>query len=151
MRQADGRRLSGKRIALLIVSALTLAFIFGQSMLPRSVSAGESGWLEESVLDPVFRFFGMDPPEDHIIRKVAHIMEFAVLSVLLVFCFRGQVVKSAGIAFCAAFLDESIQLLTDRGALITDVWIDLAGILIGTLVGMLIWRTILFRKAAKHD
>ncbi len=151
MRQADGRRLSGKRIALLIVSALTLAFIFGQSMLPRSVSAGESGWLEESVLDPVFRFFGMDPPEDHIIRKVAHIMEFAVLSVLLVFCFRGQVVKSAGIAFCAAFLDESIQLLTDRGALITDVWIDLAGILIGTLVGMLIWRAILFRKAAKHD
>lgn len=142
MQRGKDVRLSGKRIVLLIVTALTVVFIFGQSFLPKRVSTGESGWVEDSILDPIFRFFGMEPPDDHIVRKIAHIAEFAVLSVLLVFCFRGQIARSAGVAFCTAFLDESIQLLTDRGALISDVWIDLIGIAIGTLIGFLLLKAI---------
>ncbi len=133
----------------MIVTALTVLLIFGQSLLPQSVSAGESGWVEYSILDPIFRFFGIDPPDDHIVRKFAHIAEFAILSMLLVFCFRGQIVKSGGIAFCVAFLDESMQLLTDRGALISDVWIDLIGIALGTLFGLCIrW---LLRRQGKEQ
>lgn len=138
MRRVKDGRLSGKRIALLIVTGLTLVFIFGQSMLPQSVSAEESGWLTENVLNPVLDLLGIGPLTHHMVRKIAHVTEFAILSMLLTLCFRGQIVKSAGVGFAAAFLDESIQLLSGRGASITDVWIDLIGVAIGSVLGLLI-------------
>lgn len=138
MRRVKDGRLSGKRIALLIATGLTLVFIFGQSMLPQSVSAEESGWLTENVLNPVLDLLGIGPLTHHMVRKIAHVTEFAILSMLLTLCFRGQIVKSAGAGFAAAFLDESIQLLSGRGASITDVWIDLIGVAIGSVLGFLI-------------
>ena len=138
MRRVKDGRLSGKRIALLIATGLTLVFIFGQSMLPQSVSAEESGWLTENVLNPVLDLLGIGPLTHHMVRKIAHVTEFAILSMLLTLCFRGQIVKSAGVGFAAAFLDESIQLLSGRGASITDVWIDLIGVAIGSVLGLLI-------------
>ena len=138
MRRVKDGRLSGKRIALLIATGLTLVFIFGQSMLPQSVSAEESGWLTENVLNPVLDLLGIGPLTHHMVRKIAHVAEFTILSVLLTLCFRGQIVKSAGAGFAAAFLDESIQLLSGRGASITDVWIDLIGVAIGSVLGLLI-------------
>ena len=138
MRRVKDGRLSGKRIALLIVTGLMLAFIFGQSLLPQSVSAEESGWLTENVLNPVLDLLGIGPLTHHMVRKIAHVTEFAILSMLLTLCFRGQIVKSAGVGFAAAFLDESIQLLSGRGASITDVWIDLIGVAIGSVLGLLI-------------
>lgn len=138
MRRVKDGRLSGKRIALLIATGLMLVFIFGQSLLPQSVSAEESGWLTENVLNPVLDLLGIGPLTHHMVRKIAHITEFAILSMLLTLCFRGQIVKSAGVGFAAAFLDESIQLLSGRGASITDVWIDLIGVAIGSVLGLLI-------------
>ena len=136
MRQVKDGRCPGKRIALLIVTGLILAFIFGQSMLPQSVSAEESGWLTDQVLNPLLDLLGFGPITNHAVRKIAHVTEFAILSILLTFSFRGQIVKSAGVGFAAAFLDESIQLLSGRGALISDVWIDLIGVATGSLIGL---------------
>lgn len=138
MRRVKDGRLSGKRIALLIATGLMLVFIFGQSLLPQSVSAEESGWLTENVLNPVLDLLGIGPLTHHMVRKIAHVTEFAILSMLLTLFFRGQIVKSAGVGFAAAFLDESIQLLSGRGASITDVWIDLIGVAIGSVLGLLI-------------
>lgn len=149
MRQAENRRLSHRRIVLLIVTGLVMAFIFLQSLLPQSVSAEESGWFAEHIVNPPLRLFGIAPQGDTIVRKIAHITEFAILSILLVFCFRGQIAKSAGVGFTAAFLDESIQLLSDRGALITDVWIDLIGVAAGSLIGWLILRAATRRTKTK--
>ena len=140
MQLVNGKRLSGKRIVLLIVTALAFAFIFGQSLLPQSISAEESGWFSDNVLNPLLHLLGFKLLSQNVIRKLAHITEFAILSVLLMLCFRGQFVKSAGIGFTAAFLDESVQLLSGRGAQITDVWIDLIGVAIGSLLGLLIVR-----------
>ena len=152
MRLVEGGRLSGKRIALLIATGLMLAFIFCQSLLPPRVSAEESGWLTESILDPLMQKLGFSPLTHHAVRKIAHIAEFAVLSVLLTLCFRGQIVKSAGAGFTAAFLDESLQLLSGRDAMIADVWIDLIGIAAGLLFGCLICFVIRrCRKARTHD
>ena len=136
------KRVSRRRLTLLILTAAVLLFIFIQSALPRSVSLDESEDLSESFLDPIFRLLGLQPLSQHTVRKTAHVLEFSVLSVLLVLCFRGKLVKSAGAGFLSAFLDESIQLLSGRGALIEDVWIDLIGIAFGLLLGFL------FRKAA---
>lgn len=148
MRQADGKRCSSKRIILLIVTGLVLVSIFVQSSLPKRISAEESGWFADYLLDPLFQFLGLDRLGDHAIRKAAHVTEFAILSALLALCFRGQAVKSAGFGFAAAFLDESIQLLSERGALVSDIWIDLIGIVTGSVLGWLIWRAIRKRRSS---
>lgn len=138
MRQADGRRCSNKRIILLIITGLVLVLIFAQSVLPQSISGKESGWLTDKVINPLLAMFGLRPLTHNTVRKLAHITEFMILSILLALCLRGRIVKSVGIGFTAAFLDESIQLLSDRGASITDVWIDLIGVALGSLIGFLI-------------
>lgn len=140
MRLAKDRRLSRKRIILLIATGLMLVFIFGQSLLPKNISAEESGWLTDKVLNPLLNLLGIKPLTYNLVRKIAHVTEFTVLSVLLTLCFRGQIVRSIGVGFTAAFVDESLQLLSGRGALITDVWIDLIGVAIGFVLGLLIVR-----------
>ena len=134
------KSLSPKRIALLIATALVLVFIFVQSLLPQSASAEESRWFTEKVLDPIAAFFGLGPLSHNAVRKLAHVFEFTVLAVLLTLSCRGRIVKSFGFGFLFAFLDESTQLLSARGALLSDVWIDLCGVALGTLLGLLLWK-----------
>lgn len=43
--------------------------------------------------------------------------------------------SKAFICFTVAFLDESIQILSGRGSLISDIWVDLIGVVIGIVVG----------------
>lgn len=148
MQQAERKQISVKRIVLLIMTALMIAFIFVQSVLPMDISSEESGWLTEHILNPVLNLLGLGSLSNQVVRKIAHITEFTVLAALLLFCFRDRIVKSAGTGFLVAFLDESIQLLSDRGALISDVWIDLIGVAIGTLLGFLLW-ILLYGKRKK--
>lgn len=148
------RRISKRRKVLLAGTTLVLVFIFVQSILPQSVSADESGWVTEKILGPIFRQFGSQPPSQHAVRKAAHVLEFAVLSALLLLCFRGNVLNCVGAGFSSAFLDESLQMLSGRGAEIGDVWIDLIGIAAGTLLGLLIRKAALAlrdRKAKNTD
>ena len=150
MRRVKDGRLSRKQIALLIVTGLMLAFIFGQSAFPKTISAEESGLLTENMLNPLLDLLGFKPLSQNVVRKIAHVAEFTILSILLTLCFRGRIVKSAGVGFTAAFLDESIQILSERGALITDVWIDLIGIAIGSVLGLLIVRLRLGRSKCRQ-
>ena len=151
MRQDEQKHCSGKRIVLLVITALVIVFIFVQSLLPRSVSAGESGWLADHMVNPLLRAFGLDSSGDHTARKIAHVAEFFVLAFLLTLCFRGQIARSMGVGFLTAFLDESLQLISDRGALITDVWIDLIGVATGTLLGFLLWKAIRRNRKRRTD
>ncbi len=143
------RQLSNKRIILLTATTLVLLFIFGQSMLPKSTSAGESGWLREKILNPIASWFGLGPLSDHFVRKLAHVFEYTILAVLLTLDFRSRLIKSIGLGFTVAFLDESLQALTGRGSQLSDVWIDLIGVAIGTLLGFLLWR--LFRCSSTKE
>ena len=143
MPQAERKRIPGRRIVLLIVTGLVLILIFSQSMLSRSTSAEESGWLTEKMLNPALDLLGFRPISHRAIRKIAHVAEFAVLACLLTLCFYGKIVRSASAGFTAAFLDESIQLVSGREALISDVWIDLIGVALGLILGFLIFRAIL--------
>ena len=135
------KRVPTRRIILWIVTALVLVFIFGQSILPEDLSAEESGWFRTHIMEPLFGFVGLPTPSHQLVRKMAHVFEFAVLSALLMFCFRGKLLRCAFTAFTAAFLDESLQLLTARGAQIQDVWVDLIGVALGTLIGFLLYKT----------
>ena len=120
---------------------LNLLFIWGNSMLPASasdaVSSGALAWLSW-----LFGIFG-----DHghkILRKMAHMTEFASLGLLLSWFWqlRGQrgfhrisLVLLCGLL--AACVDESIQILSPgRSSSLIDVWIDMGGFVAGMI---LIW------------
>ena len=149
-RWLTAKHASRRRIVLCIALALILLFIFGQSALPEQASAEESGWIRAHIMTPLFGLFGLQPPSHNLVRKLAHVFEYTVLAALSVFYFRDKLFKSCSIGFLIAFLDESFQLLTGRGALISDVWIDLIGIALGTVLGFLLRRAILKRNASQH-
>ena len=112
------------------LTILWLLFIWGHSLLPASVSAEESGrWLV--LLQRILPWL-----TDHIVRKAAHFTEFAVLGGLVLASLprRGFPAGSERLlaGLLAAMIDESIQLFSPgRSGQITDVWLDLAGFLLG--------------------
>lgn len=118
-------------VILLIIS--TLAFIFIQSTLPPEKSSEQSSAVGEIIEEII-------PPETPVggyvqtnIRKIAHFVEFAVLgaevAVFTVLFLRKKtyVFSSFGFGFFVAFLDETIQIFSDRGPAVTDVWLDFFG------------------------
>ena len=133
-----------KRIVLLIVTALVVLFIFGQSILPQSFSADESGWVLNKLINPLLNLFGLKPMTHHTARKLAHVLEFAVLAFLLVPLWN-SIPKACFTGFTVAFLDESLQLLTARGAQLQDVWIDLLGVAVGPLLAWML-RLLVHRR-----
>ena len=87
----------------------------------------ESGWLSE-----------------HLIRKAAHFLEYSLYGVLLWNCLgtyelRGKlrVVTFLWLAMLIPFADETIQLFTEgRSGQISDVWLDMSGVLFGTCLAV---------------
>lgn len=137
-----------KLLTLLII--LTLAFIWGNSLLSKDASLRLSeivrGWLNLLTAageEEVVTSFG--------IRKAAHVTEFAVLAVLL----RLRLDRTGkrgffttwGCAAAAGGIDETIQIFSQRGSQFTDVCIDACGALLGLLLLRLFLR---LRKGKKE-
>ena len=128
------------KIALLILIAANLAFIFVQSMLPPEQSSKESG----AVGDIIEEIIPPDTKPGEFIqvnlRKIAHFVEFAALgcevSLYMVLFMRRRpyIFLSFPTALLCGFVDESIQLFSDRGAAVKDVWIDFLGFLSSSLI-----------------
>ncbi len=129
-----------KRVILVFLAVMALAFIWFQSVVPENRSDHESIWFTEAVVNPLLGRMGWGAIESRVVRKAAHVSEFFVLSFLSVFIWKGRFVPSVYTGFTAAFVDESVQLVADRGALISDVWIDLIGVFSGAAVGWTIWK-----------
>lgn len=143
----------------LLLTVLWLGFIFGHSLQSAAVSTQES--------DSVAGFFSVLlfwlPKEEvlaatTLIRKGAHLLEFAVLGGLLAadaavcstLSRSWSAVLLAGML--AALTDETIQLFVPgRSSEVRDVWIDTAGVLLGLLAVLLLrffWNR---RKQRKHE
>ncbi len=132
------------KYVLIAMIVFTLAFIFVNSMLPTEVSKAESdnvtGWLEQVLPEEsVISLFMLNNT-----RKIAHFVEFGVLSAeLTVYALLFAEKKRNGVtlaflmSFIAAFLDETIQIFSLRGAAVSDVWIDLFGALSFSAVTLL--------------
>ena len=125
-----------RRVILLIIC---ICFILIHSAVSESISAVESRWFTEHVLNPLMSNFGLVANKD-IVRKVAHVFEFFVLT-LIVSMWWKKSICSFYTGFSLAFLDESLQLITGRGSLVADIWIDLIGVGIGVVIGWIV-RTI---------
>lgn len=138
MKRENNPRMACKIQWALLV--LTLAFIWGHSCMPVSSSAAESIRVTELLTPLLERLVGAGNVTDHLVRKFAHFTEFAALGLQLLLL-RGEAKAADALhalefTFLAAFLDESIQLLTARGAQIADVWLDVAGAAFGVAMAL---------------
>ena len=142
---------SKKRVRLCAVLIFAnLAFIWGNSMLPAEVSAAFSGYVKRLLL-----FFLPDGPETPVrgrglLRKIAHVMEFASFGALWCwYLLMGK--RKPYLAYLpgvvTACVDETIQcFVPGRGPRVTDVVIDLGGFSLG--IGTVLF--ILFLKIRKR-
>ena len=121
------------KYACLALIAATLLFIFIQSILPPETSSAESdavGGIIGEIIPPDTKpgaFIQIN------LRKIAHFTEFFFLGVELAlyvaFFMKGKlfVFLSFPAALLTALFDESIQMLSNRGPSVYDVWIDFLG------------------------
>ena len=140
-----------QRIALLIAILLTLGFIWGNSLLSREQSSDESAWVLRLVTPVLELFVGKGRVTEHLVRKLAHFTEFALLGFELFFWFsplrrkgRETLLLAMAHGLFAALAYETLQLFSARGAQLQDVWLDFAGVTAGTAFALII--VILFLK-----
>ena len=136
-------KIKDKKWIGVLILILTIAVIWGQSCLPPEGSSAESGWVKEILQKVLGLIFGKVEVSEMLVRKMGHFTEYLILGAELTAFF--PTLKTAIIpmlGFGTAFLDETIQIFSGRGPQIQDVWIDLAGVLVGMAVMLLIrkWR-----------
>ena len=133
---------SNRRRALIAAIALTLLFIWGNSLLPATASAALSQRVGQLLSQILHLPFTSDAGRGTL-RKLAHGTEYLILGVELSLLLRpvprrpGSLLILCGLS--AALVDETIQLfVAGRAGAIRDVWIDLGGFLTGIILYLLI-------------
>lgn len=129
-----------KRPLIILVSILLILFILGESAVSQSESAKQSQRFTHSFLNPIIEKLGLGSVTWQQARKIAHAAEYFLLSIAALIFWQGKVIRTTYTGFTIAFLDESLQVVTGRGARVKDIWIDLIGVAIGTGVGYLLWH-----------
>ena len=123
-----------KKIVVIAVIFATLIFIFARSAKSPEQSTAESDKVADIVatIIPPTTETGLFINEN--IRKIAHFLEYGLLGMECAFYVlffekdkrRGAALMGA-FGFASAFLDETIQIFSNRGPAISDVWLDLSG------------------------
>lgn len=125
----------------MILALAVTAFIFWNSLKPAQESSEASGRFV-TALEKLFANFGLYADYgfvEKIVRKTAHITEFAVQAILVAGCFSGKyrkrVIYILFFGLLTACTDEYIQLFSaGRAGLISDIFIDFGGTSLGTLI-----------------
>ncbi len=140
-----------KRFIWIGLYILLTLFIFIRSLQPAAVSSDESRVIV-ILLERIIMPFLSSPPDNLrelltiLVRKSAHVAEFAALSCIacrIVYAY-GQTLKHFFIwvlfsGLFTACVDEAIQLTSEgRAGLITDVFIDFSGTVLGVLISLFI-------------
>lgn len=134
-----------KKYVFIAVIVATILFIWSNSFRNSSSSMNSSNSIKAMILS-IFEYFGFDIRDTffiHFIRKFGHFTEYFVLGFELII-FRNVYYRDNKVAVLncfyigafSAFLDETIQLIPSlgRSAEVTDVWIDISGILLAFLI-----------------
>ena len=136
---------SGLRKILIIAIILTLIFIWGNSLFDKEDSAEISGIVKD-IIEPFLELFtGKGNVTDHLVRKLAHFCEYALLGFELCWFFSFERRARFSIYLIAlshgmftAMIDETIQIFAQRGSSLVDVWLDSSGAATGAIVIFLI-------------
>ena len=117
---------------------LNILFIWGNSLLPGDISGAISHWVRD-LFDWIIPGDSSSPDSGHsLLRKLAHLTEFACLGALLTWLFNmthKPVFITVACGAAVAAIDETIQrLVPGRGPSLRDVFIDIAGVLLGMVI-----------------
>ena len=84
-----------------------------------------------------------EQPTSHLIRKAAHVTEYAVFAALLFLRLESAGKKrfftAWGLGALTGAIDETLQIFSHRGSQVRDVLIDTAGALLGLAIVSLIF------------
>lgn len=127
-----------------------LCFIWGNSLLSKEISGAISHFFADFMSGD-----GTVGEEGHyLVRKAAHLTEFAILGAVFLLL-SGEYTKDSAkralssiiVGVCVPLIDETIQIFSNRGSALSDVWIDALGYAIGTLLT----ATVIFLVARKRN
>ena len=135
------KRTSRQMCLCLVLLALILTFVWGNSLLPGEIS-NQLSLSVKNFLSHLLPVIPSDPQVGgHLLRKLAHFSEFACLGLCL--CWLGGMLNQRGFqavmlplsgALAAACMDETIQyFVAGRGSSLLDVWLDTAGAAVGII------------------
>ncbi|MGM9636358.1 MAG: VanZ family protein [Eubacteriales bacterium] len=144
------------RLIFSILTVLWMVVIFLFSAQDGETSSETSGKIVEQVAPVVIKDYEHLPESvkqikvndlNHVIRKLAHFSEYAILGMLTFFALLWDRIKrlphiliAFGIGGIYAVTDELHQILSiGRSPAVLDVLIDSAGVLAGTLIAWLIF------------
>ncbi len=135
-----------KKKILIAVFILSLALVWGQSCF----SKAESETASDVLVDIIKPLDEIKPDEvhtieyeyyNHLIRKGAHVAEFSIIGVelALLILMLSKKKQEAVIVFINALMagmmigliDETIQIFSNRGTQVSDVWFDVLGAGVG--------------------
>ena len=134
-------------IILGLLVLLTLAFIWGNSLISRAESQEISRGLLAEICEALEHVgLHIDPENDHWLRKLAHFGEFGLLGAeLCALLLLNRRPRPQGFVNCAfaglavAVTDEALQLISNRGSQVQDVLLDFAGFVTGLVLWALLW------------
>ena len=134
-------------VLLYITFTLSMIFVWGQSCINRQDSRNSSDMVVEMIkpideLEPGYRSengWTYDELSTYV-RKAAHVIEYAAVGFQIMAILLLKKKKELKVAINVLFLggliglvDETIQIFSERGSEVGDIWIDMAGILVGIL------------------
>ena len=145
------------RVLTTALTVTVMMLIFRFSMEDAEQSDQRSGFVSQAVIRMVYPDYDRKTPEEqqvcydniqHLVRKTAHFLEYAVLGLLIRLCIEswfGSRKGMMGAAWAAgtvyAGTDELHQLLIDgRSGQWSDVLLDSSGVITGVLVACVILR-----------
>ena len=145
-------------IILAVIIAANIAFIWWNSSKSRSQSQLLSLGLLNLIRPLLDAIFSPENVTDHLVRKLAHFVEFGALGaelVLLIVLLRKVTLQSvlnclfAGLT--VAVVDETIQIFSARGSQVSDVLLDFSGVVAGVAFVLLVYAIVArIRKREKQ-
>ena len=146
-------------ILLILLIAINLTFIWCNSLLDQTQSGQVSSEVTEVIRPILEPIIGEDNYSGGIVRKLAHFVEFGVLGGLLSLLMN-RLHLTRGLSrllllpylltsgLLAAMIDETIQIYTNRGSQVLDVWLDFSGVSVGFALthAVTMARLIIIRK-----
>ncbi len=136
-----------------VISILLLIAVMGTIFYLSSQDSTDSAQVSGSLVYWLHEILKIDLP-DGMVRTIAHCCEFAALGFLMLNCARSfnaqfSPIKSVTLSFGYAVTDEIHQLFVPgRAFQLTDLCVDLAGIIFGTILFCLIAKQINKKQTA---
>lgn len=123
----------------------TMYFIFSNSLELAGESAARSEHIR-AILNEYLARFDLPLLTDHVVRKVAHFCEYAMLGFWYTLCLRvytrhyiRHISWPLLLLLLVANVDETIQsFVAGRSSQLSDVWLDYGGGISGVLCGLLV-------------